>query len=355
MDIAQRATSENTNLPILKNVLIQSFNNQIKISATNLELAITKFVSGKIIEEGGLTIPGSILLSLINNLSDERINLEHEKGALVVRSDNYEARVQGMNQDEFPIIPQIQSRDYYLKINSGLLRDSLNQVMNATQYSDWRPELNGILFDFKLSNLTLVGTDSFRLAKKVILNSQLESNWGEEKIIIPLKTVQELSKILSDDGLVNIYLDHGQIIFISDEMELISRVIEGQFPDYEAIIPKQFDNELFLDKSGLINGLKLAGIFSGKVNDVRLKINEDKKLMEIYSSNSQLGENKYLLPVRATKSLLETIFNWRYFLDGLKTIQDKDIFVGVNAEDKPVVIKASRDQSLIYLLMPIRL
>src|SRR3989344_6399998 len=128
-----------------------------------LVLAITKFVSGKIIEEGGLTIPGSILLSLINNLSDERINLEHEKGALVVRSDNYEARVQGMNQDEFPIIPQIQSRDYYLKINSGLLRDSLNQVMNATQYSDWRPELNGILFDFKLSNLTLVGTIVFRL------------------------------------------------------------------------------------------------------------------------------------------------------------------------------------------------
>lgn len=355
LDVVSHATGENTNLPILKNILIKSFNNQIKVSATNLELAITKLVSGKIIEEGGLTIPANTLMSLINNLSDERINLEHENNSLVIKSDNYEARVQGMSQDEFPIIPQIKENNYYLKIDSGLLRDALAQVMNATQYTDWRPELNGILLDYQPSGLTMVATDSFRLAKKVILASQLESNWNEEKIILPLKTAQELARILNDGQTMNILYDKSQIVFVSDDLEVISRVIDGNFPDYEAIIPKSFTNEVVLDKAGLVNGLKLAGIFSSRVNDVRLSIQDSRKMIEIYSSNSQLGENKYLLPVQATQILKEIVFNWKYFIDGLKTIGDKDIFIGVNGEDKPVMIKSLSDQSLIYLLMPIRM
>src|SRR3989344_7734986 len=145
LNAVERASLESANLPILKNVLLKTFNNKIQLSATNLELAVTRFISGKIIEEGSLTVPLGTLLSIVNNTNSERINLEAENNTLKFKTDNYEAVIQGLPEEEFPIIPKIENNKNYLQINPELFKDNLLKVVSAVQVSEIRPEISGVL------------------------------------------------------------------------------------------------------------------------------------------------------------------------------------------------------------------
>ncbi len=352
----EKAVSDNSNLPILKNVLIKTFNNRIKIAATNLNLAITKLTSGKIIDEGGITVPFSTFYSLVNNSDNERITIENEGNNLIFKTDNYSAKIQGVNQEEFPIIPKIENSDNFIEVENSFLRDSIYKVLNAAQISEIRPEISGVLFDFQITQIKLVATDAFRLAQKVINNNQFTTNFNQGfKVTIPLKTISEVIKIFPENQPVRIFVDSSQILFKNEDTELISRLIDGEYPDYEQIIPKSVDSELVINKDQLINAIKLASNFSGKTNDIRVKINESKKVLEVYSADQYLGENNYLIPVKLKgKGFEEIAFNWRYFLDGLKVVDNENLVFGVNDINKPSVIKASEDQSYFYILMPIK-
>lgn len=352
----EKAISENSSLPILKNVLLKTYNNRIKIAATNLNLAITRMTSGKIIEEGGLTIPFSTFYSLVNNSDNERITLETEGNNLIFKTDNYSAKIQGVNQEEFPIIPKIENEESFIEIDNTFLKDSIYKVLNAAQISEIRPEISGILMDFQITQIKLVATDAFRLAHKTINNNQFKTNFNQGfKITIPLKTISEVIKIFPENQPIKIFLDSNQILFKNEETELISRLIDGEYPDYEQIIPKTIDNEITINKDQLVNAIKLASNFSGKTNDIKLKINENQKVLEVYSSSQYLGENNYLIPVKFKgKDFGEISFNWRYFLDGLKTVDNENLIFGVNETNKPSIIKPVEDNSYFYILMPIK-
>ena len=356
LSAVEKAVTESVTLPILKNVLLKTFNNRIKIDSTNLELGISRFISGKIIEEGSVTIPFSVFFNIINNSDSERINLETDKNNLIIKIDNYEAKIQGISPEEFPIIPKINNSDYYFKINSDLLKRSFLKVINCAQLSEIRPEISGVLFDFQLTLLKLVATDSFRLAEKNIYNNQFNSNFNRGfKIIIPIKTVQEVIRIFSNEEPINIYIDPNQISFKNDNLELISRLIDGEYPDYEQIIPKNEDVEIVINKNHFINSLKLVSNFSSKINDIKLKLGEGKKNLEVYSANQYLGENNYFIPIKLKgKDFGEVKFNWRYLLDGLKNIDSENVIFNINGDIKPAVLKSTEDTSYFYILMPIK-
>lgn len=349
------AIRDNLNLPILKNILIKTEDNKINFSATNLELAITYKVSGKIIETGSTTIPLNILANIVNNLTTERITLENKNYNLLIKTDNYEATIQGLNPEDFPIIPQINHLNKFFKINSQIFKNTLLKVINSIQYSEIRPEINGALFNYQIDYLKLTGTDSFRLAEKTLAADQFKSNYEEGfEIILPLKTLQEVLRILPDDGELNIFINQNQILFKTEEQEIISRLIDGKFPDYQSIIPQETKTELIINRSELINALKLTGIFSGRVNEVKFKIGENKKFLEIYSADSALGENHYLLPAKITGPSQTVSFNCRYLLDGLKFLNEKEIILGLNSDNQPAVIKTPEDKTWFYILMPIK-
>ncbi len=349
------ATGDNLNLPILKNILIKSEDNKIIFSATNLELAVNYRVPGKIIEGGSLTIPLNIFSNIINNLTTERITLENKNFNLLIKTDNYEATVQGLNPEDFPIIPKINHTDKFIKINSGIFKSALLKVINSIQYSEIRPEINGCLFGYQLDYLKLTGTDSFRLSEKIISADQFKSNFEEGfEIIIPLKTLQEILKTVPNDSELDISVNQNQILFKTGELEIISRLIEGKFPDYQSIIPQELKSELVINKSELVNALKLTSIFSGRVNEIKLKIGENKKFLEIYSADSAVGENHYLLPAKINGHNLDISFNGRYLLDGLKPLEDKEIILGFNNDNQPAVVKSPADKNWFYILMPIR-
>jgi DNA polymerase-3 subunit beta len=354
LSAVERAASENANLPILKNVLIKTFNNKIQLSATNLELAITKYISGKIVEEGSITVPLSALLSIVNNTPNERINLEVEHNTLLFKTDNYDATIQGLPEEEFPIIPKLENTTTYLELDTSLFKEGVTKILNTIQISEIRPEISGVLLDFQVTHVKLVGTDSFRLAEKTIAENNFKSNFQRGfRIIIPLRTMQEVLRITTT-GPIRMYIDPNQILFKNDELEVISRLIDGTYPDYEQIIPKSLETELSLERDHLINAVKLVSTFSSKTNDLKLNFNEGKKTLEVYSANQYLGENKYLIPVKSKGKSFHTSFNWRYLLDGLKNFESKEILLGVNGDNRPALLKNPADASYFYILMPIK-
>ena len=356
LGIAEKAVADSANLPILKNVLLRTVGNKIQLTTTNLELAITKLISGKIVEEGSLSVPFGTFYSIVSNTSHDRINLERNESNFIVKTDNYEAKLQGVPGDDFPIVPKIGNMDHYMEISPIVFQDALQQVISAAQMSDIRPEISGVLFDFQMTILKLVATDSFRLAEKTIPISQFKHNFPNGfKAIIPLKTAQELLRVISREAPLLIYADPNQILFKSDDVEVISRLIDGTYPDYEQIIPKESETELTIDRAHLMNAVKLVSNFSGKTNDVRFAANAEQKTVSVYSVNQFLGENNYLIPAKISGAEFKDVpFNWRYLLDGLKAISEETVIFRVSGNSKPAMIRPLDDVSYSYIVMPIR-
>ena len=350
----ERAVGENSNLPILKNILIKASGDKINLISTNLELAVESSVSGKILEKGEITIPFSIFNSIIKNLNSERVAIEEKNKKIVISTDNYEASIQTQNIGDFPIIPSIESGNGSLKINKEDFKEALRKAAIAAQYSDIRPEISGVFLKYSDGALVFAATDGFRLSEVKMLQKQTTGDSGDFSVIIPLKTTNEIMRMFNKDDEIEISVDANQILFASKNEKLISRLIDGKFPDYQAVIPKDVQNEALVEKNELVNALKLASAFSGKANDITIKTGENKKFLEVYSADSAVGENCYRVPIKLKGDKFSLVFNWRYLLDGLKIYESKEIILGVNSSDRPVVIKNPSEPSLIYVAMPIK-
>lgn len=350
----ERAVGENTNLPILKDILIKTRDNKIEFISTNLELAVEASVSGKIIEKGEITVPFSIFNSTVKNLNTERIILEEKGKKLVIKTDNYEAIIQTHDPKEFPIIPSISNEKHSVRINTKDLKEAIGSVIIAAQYSDIRPEISGVFLNYSDGNLIFAATDGFRLSERKLGQKQIKTEMEEFSVIVPLKTATEVMRMFNKDEEVEIFIDPNQIMFRAQTEKVISRLIDGTFPDYQSVIPKQIQNEVSAERNELINALKLASGFSGRANDVTIKIGDGNKFLEIYSSDNALGENCYKVPVKTKGEKFSLVFNWRYVLDGLKIYKSPDVTIGVNSSDKPVVIKSANEPELTYVAMPIK-
>lgn len=354
LDAVGRATISNLNLPVLGSVLIKAQNNQIKLSATNLEIAITKIISGKIVEDGNVTIPHSVVSNIVNNTTSERINLETKNNTIIIKTDNYEAKIVCSPESDFPIVPRVLEGNEFLELRGGALRDCLVKVIIAAGLSDLRPEISGVLMNIESSEVKLVATDTFRLAEGRIAGSQIKNTFEQgTSVIVPLKTSQELGRIIPEDDDVKVYINQNQILFKTKDTEVVSRVIEGKFPDYQVIVPKDTETQIAVNKEEFSNALKLTGSLSNRVSEIKLKI-DGKKMVEVYSSDNVLGENNYLVPAKTTGAGGQVVFNWKYLLDGVKALSGEQVSIGLNGDNKAAIIKAPGDASYFYILMPIK-
>lgn len=354
--MVERAIAENNNLPVLRNVLIKTVNNKIQLTATNLEIGVCTAISGKIVEEGGITVPFATLNSIIGNIQSERIDLAVKNSNLCITTDNYDAKIQGLPEGDFPIIPKVNNGNVYIEFDAPTLCEALGQVADAAQISEVMPEISGVLMSVYGDRCTFVATDSFRLAEKTILKNQFRGNLAEEvKAIIPLKTVHEVARAFRDGNPIRVSFDPNQVLFKSEQTELVSRIIDGKYPDYEQIIPKATETEVVVEKEPFLQALKLVSSFSGKINDVRVNVDAGKKVLEAYSSNQFLGENNYLIPAKVKGMNVSGVsFNWRYLHDGLRALHGAQVVFVVNGNTKPAVLKSPEDASYFYIVMPIR-
>ena len=354
LSAVERAIGDNINLPVLRNFLIEA-KSKISLTSTNLELAIKHTVAGKIIEEGEITVPFSAFNAIVSNLNSERITLEQKDRDLIINADNYEGVIRGQASKEFPIIPLPQNKKQSIKISAAALKRAISQVIIATHYSDIRPEISGVFLNLREGKIYFVVTDSFRLAEKTIEAKEFQTSFETISAIIPIKTAQELLRIFPNpDDEIEIFIDSNQIVFQTGNQLIISRLIDGVFPDYLSIIPKQIQSEISVNCEELMNAVKLASVFSGRASDISLTIGENKKFLEVFSSDSAAGENRCRVPIKTKNAGFSIVFNWRYLLDGLRIHKGKEIVLGVNVSDKPAVIRGEDDSSLVYIVMPIR-
>lgn len=351
----ERAVGASVNLPILKNIMLSAKEGGVTLTATNLELAVTHEVSGKVLEVGDVTCPFGILNAIVKNITAERVTLEKSGKKLLLTTENYEAQIQTQDPKEFPLIPSVAESAKTVEFGADTLTDALESVIVATQYTDIRPEISGILFRFHESGVTFVATDSFRLSEYKLTSKELAIHGVDA--IVPLKTAEEMLRIVQGSGkgtMVEVAVDVNQILLKSASTRIISRLIDGRFPEYHAIIPKDVKNEATIGREELIQAIKLTSSFSGRANDITLSVSENKKSLELSSSDATLGENRYHIPLKMKGDKFSISFNWRYLLDGLRIYDGAHVVLGVNTPDRPVVIQDPSAPHLTYVVMPIK-
>jgi DNA polymerase-3 subunit beta len=357
LSIISGALKENSNLPVLRNVLIETHNGKIRLSSTDLEIAITHFASAKILETGATTIPFGVLSHIVNNLLFERINIELIKTAVLISTDNYKAKITTTPKDEFPIIPEIQNRKQTFTFDTQQFIDALSSVVSACQVSDIRPELSGIFFSYKTNTIKMAATDSFRLAERTIEEKQFSVD-GDEVLscIIPLRTIHEVIRIFSGskENKIHLVFENHQALFETEYTSIISRLIEGKFPSYELIIPQHFETEAEFEKENLISALKLSSSLSNKLHEVKFTTDQSMKSIRVFSASQEFGESEYMLPAKIKGQPTNITFNWRFVLDGLRNIKTEKVTIGLNGEEKPSMLRSSEDRLYFYIIMPIK-
>lgn len=361
LNITDRIIGRNLTLPILNNLLLSTETQQLKVSSTNLEIGINCWISGKIIKAGSLTIPAKLLSNLVVNLPNKKIELKVKDNQLILKCENFKAQIKGLKAEEFPIIPQIKNQPI-VKLSGYILKTALSQVVEMAAFSESRPEISGVYMKFDVSTnqtgknlIQLAATDSFRLAEKNIqeVNLRLTEN---KSIIIPKRTILELIRILGEEEKeeVSIVLDENQILFDLNNVQLISRLIDGQYPDYPQIIPKDFQTQLTVNREELIKNIKIASFFSGKTNEVKLIIQPEKSSMTIFAQDIDLGQNRSQLEAKINGRPIEISFNYQYLLDGLNNIFSDKVIFSISKESAKTVIRPVGDTSYLYLVMPIK-
>jgi len=360
LNITERIIGRNLTLPILNNLLLSTEDNKLKISSTNLEIGINCWLTGKIQKRGSITVPARLISDLVSNLPNKKIELKVKDQQLELKCEKFKAVLKGLTAEDFPIIPKIKDKPI-IKISGHTLKNSFSQVVEMVSFSESRPEISGIYMKFDKNTIKLAATDSFRLAEKNIeikTNQQLKG----QSIIIPQRTIQELIRISGEKELsankqgqeVEIILSGNQVLFDLEEAQVISRLIEGQYPDYQQIIPDSFQTQVVISREELINNIKIASLFSGKINNIKLAIDPKKSLIEITAKDVDIGENKSQIETKIKGKGVEIIFNYRYLLDGLNNIFSDKIVLGLNTNANPIVIRPVGDASYTYLVMPIK-
>ncbi len=358
LNVCEKITNRNLSLPILNNILIKTFKNQLQLVSTDLELGLNYFVNGEVIEEGEIIIPAKLLLGLISNLKEEKITLETKKDKLYIQTKDFDLNIQGFDSTDFPIIPKIKSEDY-LEIESQEFLKTLSQVIKSANAGFNKPELNSVYFHYNKENMFFVSTDSFRLSEKQLNKSSYKFNGDQEiKMIVPIKTINEVMLILQNfediNDKVKVFFSNNQIFFDFGSVNLISRLIEGEFPNYKNIIPKNFQTKIQIDKNNLIESIKLISLLSSQIKDINIQLDVKKQEIVLKGSDTNKGEGVYRLKCVIEGYDTKMCFNYSYILDGLESINNNEVFVGIS-EDSPALLKATNDDSFIYVLMPIRI
>jgi len=337
-------------LPILHNIMLEARDGALELKSTNLEIGVVARIRGKVEEDGVFTVSGKLFHDYVNLVDAERVVMSLDGEHLVIQAGNQQTRINGLSADEFPVIPTVGEAPAHT-LDSADFKEALSQTVFAVSVNDARPEISGVYLLFENSTLTMAGTDSYRLAEKKIT---LVSGSPEKiEAIVPLRTMQELGRILGQvSGELSIIVNDNQVLFRVADVELVSRVISGNYPNYQQIIPQNVKTTVTLDKEPLARAIKSASLFCRQgLNHVNVQFSSDKVLVS--ASASQVGENTIEVPAKVEGSDVDIIFDFRFLLDGFSSMRESSIVIKLDSATSPGVF-ATEDSSYLYLVMPIR-
>jgi len=344
----ERVINPRSTLPILNSILIRASKEGITLEATDLEMGVRYKTTGGIDKEGALAVPAKVLSGLIANIGGEKVTFKGDEGILTVEADSTKARINGASADEFPHIPDVKGKEV-IKCPSASFKEQIAKVLFASAISETRPVLNGVLFASSAQEMKLVATDSFRLAEE---RSNIKP-LGDFEVIVPMRTLSELLKISEEGEEVRVTLGENQILFSVGDVALVSRLIEGEYPDYEQIVPQEKKTQARLDVAEFSQLIKTAIVFArDNANNIKLILNQQG--VEVSSASSELGEFKSLLKAKVEGTDNEINFNGKYLLDGLAVLEGKEANLIVNEKMAPALLTSVDNKDFRYVVMPLR-
>lgn len=359
--VAERAVSKSLSLPILGNVLLTAGKNSLEFAATDLEIGIRYRILAKNDKEGQLVFPSRVLSPFVSLLPDSPMELQAQNGTMNIACGDYETTLNVLSAEEFPLIPNTKGEEQSAEVDIQALCTGIGQVIGMVGQSQVRPEISGILFSFQDEAIKIVATDSFRLAEKTV--SFPEAKAFKQNFILPQKTARELLAIFGEkEGKLKISLSPAQVIFeYADQKDLarpfiqiVSRLVEGEYPQYQEIIPKKYQVRATVDRNEFMNRIRAASIFAGKTNEVRLMFFPEKNQIEISSQSSDVGTQSSSIAAEMKGESGEAAFNWRFLLEGASVMKSKTIEIGLSGEESPTSFVPIEQEGYLYIVMPIK-
>ncbi len=349
IQIVQNVIIAKASLPILSNILIETQQEGLRLTATDLDIGITCLIPVDIQEAGAVTVPAKRFNDIIKELPGEKINITTKKNNQVnIETDLCQFKIMGLAREEFPKLPEFKDKEV-IKLEQAVLKEILNLTSFSVSVDETRYVLNGILFKISKNTLTLVATDGKRLA---IVEKKLGYSVNKDiNIIVPVKTIHELNRNLKDDGELSLVLGSNQVLFDLGSVAVISRLIEGEFPDYKQVIPPVTENKMRVNRGGFLLAVKRAALLSTPdYQAIKLEIFKNK--LVVSKSTPDVGESREELTVEYQGKELAIGFNPNYLVDVLKNLREESVDLELTDSEKPGVI---RIDGYIYIVLPMRL
>lgn len=348
LSTVSRVASGRNTLPVLANVLIKTESNRLCFMATNLDIAITHYIGAKISNEGSITVPARLMQDFIASLPAGVVDLELEKTKLNINTKHYQSTINGVVADDFPVMPII-SGGVKWKIDAKNLKQALSQVVFAASSDETRPALTGALIFSQDGQLFIAATDSYRLAEK-----KLGGQKQDIKLLVPATALQDVLRILGDfNGEVGVTHNDQQVLFTIGDVELVARLLEGNYPDYQKLIPSKFSVSAELKRADILSVTKVSSLFAREsAGSVTVNLDEAKKSLSIHSIASQLGENTAEAEAKVHGNGSITI-NSRYLIDALNALEGDEVTFSFNGKLEPILVKGT-GSDYTHIIMPLK-
>jgi DNA polymerase-3 subunit beta len=355
-----RAVSPRSTLPVLANILVATEDGRLRLTGTNLELGITCWIGAKVVEEGATTVPARTFVDLVNTLPADQVEMELtlRTQTLNVRAGAFDNNIKCIDAQEFPPMPPADLGEGVL-LEMQDLREMISQVAFAASSDDARPVLSGVLLEIDGAHLTLAAADGFRLSvRRADLSAPVSSPL---RAIVPARALAELARIARDEQ-VHMLLPpgRGQVIFRGRDIELVSQLIEGAFPDYQGIIPSSHTNRTVISTAGFLKACKAADIFAREAaHSARLKIARGSALepgrVEVTATAAETGSNEVIVDATVDGEPIEIAFNVRFLVDVLSVINSPNVALETSGPAAPGVIKPVGRDDFLHVVMPMHL
>ena len=350
-----RFVSSRPQLPILANILLSAEEGKIALSATDLNLGINYWLKGKIEKEGKIAIPAREVTEFVSYLAPGPLDLVLENNILIISSQSNRASFVGISGKEFPKIPQLDEKSAFA-LNKEEFVKAVGEVSFAAANDETRPVLEGIYWQFTPDGYQMVATDGYRLSLKKVKTKR----GSQEKIVflVPARSLEEVVKLGGEEEEIKVGLseDKNQVVFAFSQGEVSSRLLEGDFPEYEKIIPQEGKTKVWLDKDDFYAAVKAASVFARESANVVI-LNVDKKELTVKADAPQMGENQNTISVKAEGEPIKIAFNFRFLLDFLNAVslEKKDLVLEFTQPLSPALFKLEGDDSWLHVIMPVRL
>jgi DNA polymerase-3 subunit beta len=357
--VAGRAVAARSPLPITTNILLATDEGRLKLSATNLDIAISTWIDATVSEEGTITLPAKLLSEFVDTLPGGTVEITVKRGShsAHVSCGRFDADIRGMSADDFPVIPTAMEQAAAV-VHAQLLKEMIDQVAFATAMDDTRPMLTGVLATFSGEKLTLAATDGFRLAMRI--GALAAQSSGDFSVIVPARTLSELARIVPEGETpveIAVTPNRNQVVFRAPDLHVVSRLIEGTFPNYKQIIPTKFATNVVVSTGDLLKATKIASFFSRDNSnaitlDIRPSENGGMGNIVVSGAAAELGEDRGEIDAVVQGSGAQVQFNSRYVSDVLGAVQSEQVGLDISGPNSAAVFRPIDSVDYTHVVMP---